>query len=298
MATINKRAGQVQAFVINGIDAGGAMQADIQAGYETPLQTPPDGLQVPLYDRLTEYVRGSITSQDWVHLIELLTGTVGTYVCYERKSGVAEASGYIKHTFNKPVVNQTSISLSHRGYGVCRASFECMAADEDKGMTDMWQTADAQAAPSYITAARGLEILTCAHGAASLYHITGVDLNISAQIAKASQDGDVGYTAVDVLLNGIAVGGTLRLQDRGVATGNLVALNMLKAAAANLVLSIKQSQGAANKTLTIANVIFTGLSDSMSAGNAYNEIGLNFVVANNTTTPLTLAGANKIITVA
>ena len=150
MATVNKRAGKAQAAVINGVDNGGLMSASIQAGYDDINQTPADGLDIPLIDRQTEFVRGSISSQDWTHIIDLLTGAVGTYVFYERKSGVVAATGYILHTLTAPVIQRCGISLNHRGYGVINADFECRAADETKGITDMWAMTDSQSAPAVI----------------------------------------------------------------------------------------------------------------------------------------------------
>jgi hypothetical protein len=92
MATVNKRVGLPQAVTINGVDAGGAMVARIQEGYDNILRSAPDGLQVPVKDKEAEYVRGEIVTQDWVEAVNLLTGTVGTFVFYERKSGVAPSS--------------------------------------------------------------------------------------------------------------------------------------------------------------------------------------------------------------
>jgi len=298
MATVNKRVFKPQAVTINGVDAGGLMSAQIAAGYDNVPQSPVDGLQIPVIDRVTEFVRGSINSQDWVHLVDLLTGAVGTYVFYERKSGVAEATGYIKHTLTNPVIHRCSMSLLHRAYASVNASFECKAADETKRITDMWVPTDDQAAPTYVDAARGLEITACTHAVGgTVYHVTGLDFELAMQLLRASQDGDVGYTAVDAELGGIPPSGTLRFQDAGIASDKLLAQDLVLAAAGNLVLTVKQSQGATAKTVTIANVVFTGIDASPSADGTYTEFSLPFVVANDTGTPLTLAGDNKIITI-
>jgi len=301
MATVNKRAGKAQAAVINGVDAGGLMVAAIQAGFDDILQSPADGLEIPLIDRATEFVRGSINSQDWVHLVDLLTGVVGTYVFYERKSGVAVATGYIKHTLTAPVIHRCGINLTHRGYGTANADFECKPADETKGVADMWQLADTQAAPSYISAARGLEITACVHDATlTVKHVTGLDFVIAMLMSKASQDGDVGYTAVDAELGGIPPTGTLRFQDSSVKdeSTELMAEQLLAAAAGDLVLTVKQSQGATAKTVTIANVVFDSIDTAPAAGTPYTEYSMPFRVANDADTPLTLAGTDKIITIA
>jgi len=312
MATVNNRIMKPQASVINGVDAGGTMIARIASGYDDVNQTPLDGLDIPLVDRLTEFVRGSLTCQDWVHIIDLLTGTVGTYVFYQRKSGTAVATGFIKHTITNPVIHRAALSLIHRGYGTINADFECKAADESKGISDMWGQTDDQAAPSYISAARGLEITACAHNSVDIYHTIGLDFEIAMQLMKASADGDVGYTAVDAELGGapqtqnrafgdpggISPMGTLTFQDASITDGNILAQDLIAASAGDLVLTVKQAQGAAAKTVTIANVVFTGIDASPSADGGYTDFSMPFVVANDADTPLTLAGDNKIITIA
>ena len=104
MTTVNTRVGIPQGTSINGVDAGGKMNARIDEGYETIIRSEPDGLEAPTIDREVQYCRGSVTTQDWIHATDLLTGTVTTYVFYERKSGVAEETGYIKHTITNPKI--------------------------------------------------------------------------------------------------------------------------------------------------------------------------------------------------
>jgi len=92
MSTVNNRVGVPQAVTINGVDAGGAMQIQIDCGYDNRPQSAPDGLEVALKDKEIQYCRGRLTTQDWVEFVNLLTGAVGTYVCYERRSGMAAAT--------------------------------------------------------------------------------------------------------------------------------------------------------------------------------------------------------------
>jgi hypothetical protein len=300
MSTTNKRAGQIQACTINGVSAGGIMSIGLQFGFDQVVNSPADGLGVPVYDKQTQFCRGNVRSQDWVHLIELLTGTVGTLICYERKSGAAEASGYIKHTVNNPIVHQMALKLSHRAYADIAATFECKAADETKGFDDMYTQLDAQAAPTYVPAARGLEMTAVLLGGSlAISHVTGLDLMIKLPVGKASSDGDVGYTAVDQIINGMTASGSLRFQDSSIST-TILSQRLLAAVVGNLVLTVKQSSGATAKTLTIARVDFTNVSDEKNndVQNPYTEHVANFVINNDPSTPLTLEGANKIITIA
>jgi len=298
MATVNQRVKTPQGVTINGVDNGGVMTARIQCGYDVIVKSTPDGLQVPVRDKECQYVRGDITTQDWVHIIDLLTGAVGTYVFYERKSGVAAATGYVKHTLTNPVIYNAAITFTKEGYAVCKASFECKPADETKGIADMWAQLDDQAAPTYISAAYGgYRILTAAHGALSIYHVTAFSFAIAIPLSKACNDGDVGYTCVDADLDAMAAIGSITFQDSTIATATMVAQKLAVAAASALVLTVRQGQGESSKTITIAGADFDSVEDS-GGGLGFTEYTGQFAVANNLTTQLTLAGANKIITIA
>jgi len=301
MTTVNNRVKQPQAMVINGVDAGGAMTARITEGFENIMKSAPDGMQVPVIDREVQFCRGSIVSQDWVHFIDLLTGAVGTYVFYERKSGVAAATGYIKHTITNPVIHNIRLTVTKGGYAVIAFDFECKAADVDKGVLDMHVLADTQAAPTYISAARGgYRVESAIHGADAIYHVTGFEFGIAMNLVRACNDGDVGYTCVDAEIENMACGGSITFQDADITavTFEQRVQDLVLASAADLVLVLTQGQGAADKTITIANVLF-GTATSNSDVNAdFTTYTAPFDVANDVGTPLTLEGTDKIITIA
>jgi len=300
MATTNNRIKLPQASVINGVDAGGLMSASIQAGFENVLQSAPDGLQVATVDREVQFVRGSIVTQDWVEMVNLLTGTVGSYVFYERKSGVAGATGWIKHTLTAPVIHSVRITQSIRGFITCSFDFECRFAAETTTLNDAWVITDSQAAPTYIAAARGgYRVQTTVHGATSIYHVTAFEFAMAIRMVKACNDADLGYTCVDADLEaGIACGGSITCQDGSITTSQLLANKLLVAAKADLVITCTQSQGATAKVLTIANTAFTSQNENASPSSDFTPFALPFLVANDPSTPLTVAGDNKIITIA
>lgn len=297
MTTVNNRVGLPQASVINGIDAGGAMTAAIQEGFDNTQRSSPDGLGPPVLDKDTQFCRGAVVTQDWIHAVELATGAVGTYVFYERKSGVAAATGYIKHTITNPVIY--SIILNFAGvYATCSFNFECKAEDETKTIADMHEMLDGQAAPSYISAARGgWRIISTVLDALSIYHLTGITLTITLPLAKACNDGDVGYTCVDARTDGITAVGSLNFQDSEITAAKLKCQQLLLAATANLVITVRQSQAAANKVITIANVSFLNAGENSGVNTPFTGYSANYEVANDPDTPLTLDGANKIITI-
>ena len=298
MATINNRVKKPQAAVINGVDAGGTMTAMIQFGYENVIRSAPDGLEVALQDKEIEFVRGTIVSQDWVEAINLLTGTVGTLVFYERKSGVAAATGYVKYTITNPVIHSFQIRLNKGGYATVMYNFECKAADETKGIADMFTALDSQAAPSYITAARGgWRIVTTVHNSVSYYHVMEFAFGITMNLARACNDSDVGYTCVDAELDNMACGGSLTFQDAAIASSIIAAQKLVTAARSNLVITVKQSQGATSKVITIAGAEFSSGASDSDVNRMFSQYPLNFNVTNNTTTQLTLTGTNKIITI-
>jgi len=300
MATVNQRSKKPQAHVVNGIDAGGMMSARISYGYDNIIETPFDGLALPVRDKEIQFVRGTVETQDWTHIIDLLTGAVGTSVFYERKSGVAAATGYLLYTLTNPVIHRASINLGKGGLATCSYDFECKPADETKTITDMLAITDSQSAPTYVSAARGgYRIVSTTHGGAlTIYHVTSLNFSIAMNLVKACNDGDIGYTCCEAELENMVVGGSIGFQDSGITSSKLLAQQLATAAAADLVLTCTQSQGATSKVITIANVDFDNADQDSAAGNPFSGHNLNFGIANDAAVPLTLDGANKIITIA
>jgi len=302
MVAVNKRVGLPQALVINGVDNGGAMTARILAGFENIMRSAPDGLQVPVKDKEIQYVRGTIVTQDWVEFVNLLTGVVGTYIFYERTSGVAEATGFIKHTITAPVIHRASINFTKGGYGTVSFDFECRAADETKTIADMWALLDTQAAPTYISAARGgFRVVSAVHGVdpndIDIYHVTAFNFTLTLPLVKACNDSDVAYTCVDARVSGLTAGGSISFQGGEITGAILTCQELIAAAKANLVVTVKQTQGGANKVITIAGVDYSGIGSSSDVNTPFTEYTANYDVANDPDVPLTLAGDNKIIAI-
>lgn len=302
MTTVNERVGIPQAAIINGVDAGGIMTAAISAGYDNIMRSAPDGLQVPLKDKEIQFVRGTVNTQDWIEVINLLTGAVGTYVFYERKSGVAVDTGFIKHTITAPVIHSASFALTKGGYGTASFSFECKAADETKGIADMWLPEDDQAAPTYISAARGgYRIESAKHGVEptwiDIHHVTAFNFALTLPLVRACNDLDIGYTCVDARLDGLTAAGSISFQDASIATATILCQKLAVAARNSLVLVVTQGGGAADKTITILGVDFNNVGSSSDASAPFTGHNADFEVSNDVTTQLTLAGDNKIITI-
>jgi len=313
MATVNKRVYSPQAVVINGVNDGGLMTAVIDSGFDNILRSSPDGLQVAVKDKEIQYVRGEIVSQDWSKIIDLLTGAADTYIFYEHKGGsVEEDKEYIKHTITNPVIYDVRLSLSQKGYMTVRAAFECMAADETKGVADMWTQTDDQAAPTYIPAARGgyrVKSTAFKDTAAAdpaddidIYHVTAFDFGIVLPLAKACNDSDVGYTAVDAKLDGLNASGSITFQDAeiGAVSARIKCQDLLlNTTNEQLVITVAQGFGGADKVITINGVDFGSIRPNAGSGKEYTDYTAAFDVANfDMEAQLTLAGANKIITIA
>jgi hypothetical protein len=305
MSTINKRSKLLLASIINGVTAGGATIAKIEAGYDEIVKSNPDGSQVPYVDRGAQFVRGSQAWEDWIEMINLLTGTVASSVFYERKSGVAGATGFIKHQLNNPVVHRAALSQSQGGNMTAAADFECRFGSETQTIADVWAMTDSQAEPAVPATDRGgwrvvSAVFTPSGGTAiNIYHLTAFTFAIALRLVKACNDADLGYTCVDADLEaGLDCSGSITLQDSTITTSVMLAAQLLIAARGVLVLTVKQGQGAANKVITINGVQFGTGGRSLDPTKPFNDGSIGFSVTNNATTPLTLAGANKIITIA
>lgn len=295
MATINRRLSRGRITTVNGIDVGGMMSARIQKGYDEIITSAPDNLAVPLRDRGEQFCRGRIATQAWSLLIDLLTAVSGTYVFYERESGAAT---YTKHTLSGLVVHGVSIQMRKGGYADLAIDFECRAADETKGFADMHTLQRGQSAPvSWVNAARGgWRIESALHGSTNIYHVLSFSFGIKVPVSMQCNDGDVGYTCVDADQEAMAVAGAISFEDTGAGSVLLVD-TLLGAAASDLVLVVRQAAGAADKTVTIANAVFETGDYNGAAGQTYSSSSASFSVANSLAQPLTLAGANKIITI-
>lgn len=307
MATVNNRLKTPQASAINGVDAGGTMTAVITEGYENVMRSAPDGLQLSVIDREVQFVRGVITCQDWVEAVNLLTGAVSTYVFYERKSGVAVGTGYIKHTLTNPVIHRMTIRLAKGGFAVVEFAFECRAADEAETIADMHAMVDDQAAPTYITAARGgYRVITTKHTdyadptpiVIDINHVTAFEFSLTLPLVKECNDIDLAYTCVDADLSGMTAAGSIGFQDSEIATAKLKCQQMLLAAEGDLVLTVLQSRGATNKVITISHVIFLSAGENSDVNTPFTGYTAQFDIANDPATPLTLEGTDKIITIA
>ena len=302
MTTVNERVGIPQAITINGVDTGGVMTAAISVGYDNIMRSAPDGLQVPLKDKEIQFVRGTIVTQDWVEVLNILIGVVGTYVFYERKSGVAPATGFIQHTITAPVIHQANFTLTKGGYAVASFSFECRAADPTKTIADMWALLDDQAAPTYLTTARGgYRIETAKHGVEptwiNILHVTDFNFGLTLPLVRACNDADIGYTCVDARLDGLIAAGSIGFQD-ALITGAVLTCQQLIAAARNsLILTVTQGGGAADKTITILGVDFNNVGGNSDVNTPFTGYSADFEVSNDETTQLTLEGDNKIITI-
>ncbi|MGD0077033.1 MAG: hypothetical protein ABSB91_00245 [Sedimentisphaerales bacterium] len=298
MTTINRRVFSPQAMTINGIAVGGILTVAISEGHDNAARSSPDGFQVQVVDKFDQFCRGTITVQDWPDAISLLTGTLSTCVFWERKSGTPDATGYIKHTLTNPVIHKIAISINKGGYATVSADFECRAASDTDTLAVMHAMLDSQAAPTaLVPALGGWRVVSAVYGGTlNLYHVTGFNFSITLPLIKDSNDADLAYTAVDACLDGIQATGSINFQDSGIATTELTSQQLLLAALGNLVITVKQAQGATNKVITIMRTTF--LTDSgNSGGNVYAGHSIPFEVTNNLTTPLTLAGTNKIIVI-
>jgi hypothetical protein len=128
-------------------------------------------------------------------------------------------------------------------------------------------------------------------------------LALSLSLLKESNDADVAYTCVDAMVDGLRAEGSMTFQDSAIkaTTLELKGQLLLAAARGNLVLTITQGGGAAAKTVTIAGVTYdTARRSAANAGGRpqFSTEQVTFSVGNDTTTQLTLAGANPILTIA
>ncbi|MCE5184930.1 MAG: hypothetical protein LLF76_02250 [Planctomycetaceae bacterium] len=286
--------------VINGVDQGGEMSIAIDEGYDEIAESSVEGTEVAVVDRGAQYVRGVCATQSWMTVISLLAGTIGTYVFYERKSGAAAATGWLKHTLTSPVIWDVEFNWNQGSYGTATFKFECRFATAATVISDVHSLMDSQAGPTLSDELElgGYRIDSAALGVLAIYGVSAFRFHLGLKLAKSSVGAALGYTSVDAELGaaGGRADGSLTFQDSSVATTVGKEAQLLTAARASLVLSGKMASGAENKKVTVAGVMFTTCSRRM-VGNRqqYAETTANYIISNSLATPLTIAGANKII---
>ena len=272
-----------------GYSAGGLMSYAMQFGYDDIVVAPADGLSFPEVDRLGQFCRGTITCQDWTEVINVLNNVTTSYVFYSRESGLTSFS---KYTLTAPVVYAASFSFTHRGYASCTWNFETRAASEAVGFSAAFgvDNATGTAPAATLTTARGIEITAAQHATdtTDINHVTNLTCNIAGRLVKASQDGDVGYTAVDVVWGGAPMGGSITFQDS--ADSNVVkAVTLAGLAEEDLTVTIKQSQ-AGSKSLVLKNCVFTDGAANYTNDGTYAGYTMNFILNSDQTTPIGTAG--------
>ena len=255
---------------INGVTIGGFVSGTIFEGYENMVASPADGLTFPTVDRFTKVVRGTLTCQDWTEVLDVLAGTVGTYVFYQKESGAAT---YTKHTLTAPVIHSATINIPVRGMASATWSFQCRPAANTDDFSNMWTKLAAQEAPTPATSARTVNIEGGTHDGDTINHVTGLTININGGLAVAPGDGDLTNTAVDVIWGGSPVTGNLATQDY--TMGQLLLANGL----ADLAITLTSAKGVADKTLTIHNCFFLSNDASPQAGPVYDGHNMPFVVS-------------------
>ena len=273
MTTTNNRVLHAQNSVINGVSAGGLVTASIFEGFDSVVSSPADGLEMPTTDRFMKVVRGSMVSQDWVELLNIIQGTVGTFVFYEQESG---ATSYLKHTITEPVVHAATLDIPVKGFATCTWQFHCRPVADDDTFADMWTKLPGQAVPTAILSNRAVNITgDCMLASTPIPHVTGVTLNINGGLAVSGNDGALTNSGVDVVWGGNAINGTLTSQDPNITQ------TLLDAALGDLIIPLTAAKGGlsphVNQTLTIKQVEFISNDNSSNAGPGYSGQSLNWV---------------------
>jgi len=292
----NTRTTVLRGFTINSVGAAAALTASIQAGYDEKVYSEPDGLALPIRDRASQFVRGTVSMQDWTKAIAILTGTLGTLEFYVGESG---ADTFQLHVLANPIIHRLRLDLRQGQYGSAQFDFECRFDDAATTIKDVWTVDAAVAAPDYVAAAfGGWRFVSAALGLATIQHITALDFTLTVPIFKASNDSDLGYTAVDRILSGLRAAGSLACQDSEVAESEALKLaDLTDAARGSLVVTARMHGAAADKVLTFAGCEIDAVRSNPTT-RPYTEHSIDFELTNDQTTQLTLAGDNKILTIA
>ncbi len=267
----------------NGQDAGGLMSANIDAGFDNIINPTHDGLIFPIPEKLIPYVRFSVQSQDVEQAIAVFNGASDDYTFYTKETGLAS---YDMQVLLFPQIHSLDINLVNNGYSSCSWSAECKPVDGTKTHKDMWASTINTEKPAFLSSNRAVKIVSVV-GTSTITHVMGVTFSLNATLLRESMDGALGYTQIE--MENYTAGGSVTFQDTTVATSTLLAVKLLNDAVANLTITMKDSGLAGTATYVIKNVTYTNITTNRDDSGNYVSHTANFIVSDNSGTPVTAA---------
>ena len=274
----NKRIFQVQGLVSNGVSIGGLASLDFDAAYKDVIQSTPDGaVGAEDVDRAGLRVAASLQCSDVAKMNAVLDSAPGSTSFSGKESGASTWHNYVVQSILWSGMN---LSMSKNADGGLGMDGVVRFADGTKDLQDAITLAAAEATPPTLTYPARLYRPNTASfdpdGAADAIaplHVESVNLTVNGNVLEDYGDTDIGQTAVDLAgWNPLQVTLVIRdASDPGAEAGD-IASKIIAAARGALTVALLGRAGAADKTLTVNNLVFTGVRASHSAD--YTEFTL------------------------
>ena len=267
----NQRTFLVQGLNLNGVALGGLATIRFTAAYRAVVVSTPDGaFGAEDVDRAGLAVGVQIVCADVTQARNALTAAVGDTTFSGKESG---ANTWHDYTVPGIVLTGMNLSITKAADaqltldGVVR--FPSGTADLDDILT---VTGGGGAAPSLTYPVRLFRPFNAAFDAGyagspiSPLHVESVQLALAAQVNEDFADADIGHTAVDIVgWQPLQV--SLVHRDAQIPPGDPshISSKLMGAARGKLTVQLKGRGGAADKTLTVENLLWTGLTQEDKA---------------------------------
>jgi len=266
----NKRAFLAQGLVTNGVSVGGLASMDFAADYADVIESPPSSaFGVEDVDRGGLKIDVSMSCSDVMKANGILGSTPGVTTYSGKESGLTT---YKDYTTQQIVWSGMDMSLAKNADGKLDCKGALRFADNTTTLANAIAVASAAVgAPPLVTPVRLYRPNTASFDpdgaglAIPALHAESVRLSLSGNVIQNYGDDDIGHTAVDLQSWG-ALKTTLTFRDASDAGGSDIASQLMAAVRGVLTVVLLGRGASANKTLTINNLLWTGVQKKQGDG--------------------------------
>lgn len=260
----NKRTFLVQGLKLNNIDVGGLASLGFSGGFSTVRGRPDGGFAVEEVSRAGLSVGFNVDCADVQQVNAILAAAKADTLFYSKESGTTT---YHKYTLPNAVawcvLNSMNLSLSSNADGQLSLGGKVSFVDGSKTLADALTLVAAQAAPTLVHPLRlaypNLATFdpTGAPPVISPLHTSAISLSLQGETVESFADADLSSVVDFVGWGPLQVSWTF--QDATVVSGSHIAAQLLAATYGVLSVPCQQLGGQAAKTLTVNNVLWTGV---------------------------------------
>ncbi len=267
----NKRTFLLQGVTLNGVAVGGAASVSFDPAYKDVIRSTPDNAQgIAEVARSGLRVPFTFDCSDVTKVNALLANPTGATTFHAKQAGTAL---WTKYTITAAALVATGmrLTLSKNADPKLTISGLVKFTNTGDGLSNVFVPDHTiAAAPTRTSPVRLYRPFTASFDPTGApppllpIHVENINLSLDAEVAEDYGDGDIAVTSVDVKTwNTLRVTMTFRGRSEA-ATATYIAGAIADAVAGILTAILLDLSGGANQTLTVNNVLWTGLGHKES----------------------------------